>query len=456
MCFYQFKFMISVKNKECDFVLKSATFSRGGVHPADKKSLSKDKCIERLPLPEELIVSMSQHLGAPAKALKAKGDLVSKGELIGQASSFISADVHSPVDGVVTEVRKVELASGAVADALVIKVNEEQSDPFTETFDWKSQSKEEIQALIKAMGIVGMGGATFPTSVKFSIPLGKKVEYLVINGAECEPYLTCDYRLMLEKTDEVLEGIMVASKAVEPGNIIIGVELNKADAIELLDSRVKALGYPIKVQPLKMKYPQGDEKQLLKACINREIPSGKLPLDIGAVVCNLGTAYAIYEAAKLHKPLFERVITISGESVVEPKNVIAPIGTKFSYLLEYAGGVKDDLSELISGGPMMGFGVSDDQTPTLKGSSGLLAVPLTIDDSKQFPCVSCGKCVQHCPMGLQPNKMFRLIKNGRYQEAMSDYSLMDCKECGCCAYTCPSHIPLVQGFKLGKKLGRRK
>lgn len=437
-------------------MLKSATFSRGGVHPADKKNLAKDKSIVRLPLPEELIVSMSQHLGAPAKALKAKGDTVSKGELIGQASSFISADVHSPVDGVVTEIRKVELASGAVADALVIKVNEEQTNPFTEIYDWKNQSREEIQTLIKSMGIVGMGGATFPTSVKFSIPLGKKVEYLVINGAECEPYLTCDYRLMLEKADEVLEGIMVAAKAVEPENIIVGVELNKKDAIEHLEERAKALGYPIIIQPLKMKYPQGDEKQLLKACINREIPSGKLPLDIGAVVCNLGTTFAIYEAAKFHKPLFERVITISGESINEPKNVIAPIGTKFSELINFAGGTKDDLSELVSGGPMMGFGVSDDQTPTVKGSSGLLALPLKIDDSKSFPCVSCGKCVQHCPMGLQPNRMFRLIKHGKYQEAMNEYSLMDCKECGCCAYTCPSHIPLVQGFKLGKKLGRKK
>lgn len=437
-------------------MLKSATFARGGVHPDDKKRLAKDKSIERLPLPEELIVSMSQHLGAPAKALKAKGDNVSKGELIGQASSFISADVHSPVDGVVTEVRKVELASGAVADALVIKVNEEQSDPFSVVYDWEKDSREDIQALIKAMGIVGMGGATFPTSVKFAIPQDRKVEYLVINGAECEPYLTCDYRLMLEKADEVLEGIMAAAKAVQPEKIIVGVELNKKDAIEHLEKRAAELGYPIIIQPLKMKYPQGDEKQLLKACINREIPSGKLPLDIGAVVCNLGTAYAIYEAVKYHKPLFERVITISGECINETKNVIAPIGTKFSDLIAYAGGIKDGLTELVSGGPMMGFGVSDDQTPMVKGSSGLLALPATIDDSKSFPCVSCGKCVQHCPMGLQPNKMFRLIKHGRYQEAMNEYSLMDCKECGCCAYTCPSQIPLVQGFKLGKKMGRKK
>lgn len=435
--------------------MKFSTFSRGGVHPADKKSLSKDKAIELFPLPGELIVSMSQHLGAPANSLKKKGDSVYKGEKIGEASSFISADVHSPVDGIVTEVRKTRTSSGAVADALVIKVNEEQSNPFTSTYDWQSQDKDSLKALIKDMGIVGMGGATFPTSVKLSVPLGKKVEYFVINGAECEPYLTCDYRMMIEHTEEVLEGVMVAAKILEPEHIIIGVEANKLDAIALLDKSAKDKGYPIIVMPLKMKYPQGDEKQLLKATIKREIPSGKLPLDVGAVVCNLGTAFAIYEAAKYHKPLIERCVTISGESINEPKNVWAPIGVKFSDLLDFAGGTKDDIVELVAGGPMMGFGVSDYDTPTVKGSGGLLALPLMQNDFS-FPCVSCGKCVQACPMGLQPNKMFRNIKFGNYEIAMNEYSLMDCKECGCCAYTCPSNLPLVQGFKLGKKMGRKK
>ena len=435
--------------------MKFATFRRGGVHPSDKKSLSKDMAIEKFPLPEEIILSMSQHLGAPATALKKKGDSVKKGEKVGQASSFISADVHSPVDGTVTEVRRVRLSSGVVADALVIKVDQEQSDPFTVKYNWKEMDTEELKALVKDMGIVGMGGATFPTSVKFSVPLGKKVEYLVINGAECEPYLTCDYRMMLERTENVLEGVMVAGKILSPEHIIIGVEANKLDAVALLEKKAKALGYPITIMPLKMKYPQGDEKQLLKATINRDIPSGKLPLDVGVVVCNLSTSYALYEAAVFHKPLIERCVTISGESVNSPKNVWAPIGVKFSDLLSYAGGTKDDMVELVSGGPMMGFGVSDLDTPTVKGSGGLLALPLMIEDIS-FPCVSCGKCVQACPMGLQPNKMFRNIKYGNYEVAMNEYSLMDCKECGCCAYSCPSHIPLVQGFKLGKKMGRKK
>ena len=434
--------------------MKLATFRRGGVHPADRKELSKDKAIERLPLPSELIVSMSQHLGAPATPLKKKGDTVRKGEVIGSASSYVSADVHSPADGVVTDIRKVRVASGAVADAIVIKCDEEQSDPFTESYDWRSESPEELLKLIRSMGIVGMGGATFPTDVKLTVPMGKKVDALVINGVECEPYLTSDYRLMLERPDEMLEGVMAAAKILSPDRIIIGIEANKLDAAELLEQKIASNGYSISVQRLQMKYPQGDEKQLLKATIGREVPSGKLPLDVGAVVCNASTAYAIYEAVRFHKPLFERICTISGESVNNPKNVIAPIGTKFSDLIAYAGGAKEDLVSLIGGGPMMGFAVADPDTPMVKGSGGVLMLPKMIEDVS-FPCVLCGKCVQHCPMGLQPNKMFRNIKYGNYQAAM-DLGLMDCKECGCCAYTCPSHLPLVQGFKLGKKLGRKK
>ena len=395
---------------------KLATFRRGGVHPDDKKALSKDKKLERLPLPHEIVVSMSQHLGAPALLVKKKGDEVKKGEVIGEEAGYISASVHSPVDGVVKDIIKVRVASGAVADAAVIECSPEQSNPFEEKHDWKSLSSSEIVDLIRKMGIVGMGGATFPTAVKVTIPMGKEVDALIINGVECEPYLTSDYRLMIEKPDEVLEGVMIAAKAVNPRRIIIGIEANKMDAVS--------------------------------------VPSGMLPLDVGAVVCNLGTCYALYEAAVYHKPLIERVITVSGEGINEPKNIIAPIGTKFSDLIAFCGGEKDDSAELVAGGPMMGFDVSDSATPMVKGSGGLLSLPLSADDFSA-PCVLCGKCVQHCPMGLQPNKMFRNIKYGNYQAAM-DLGLMDCKECGCCAYTCPSHLPLVQGFKLGKKMGRKK
>ena len=434
--------------------MKLATFRRGGVHPDDKKQLSKDKKLERLPFPSELVVSMSEHLGAPAVLTKKKGDTVTRGEVIGTAAGYISADVHSPADGVVTEIRRVRVQSGAVAEAAVIKCNPEQSDPWTEKHPWRGMSGEELLKLVRDMGIVGMGGATFPTAVKLTVPMGKTVDALIINGVECEPYLTSDYRLMIERPDEVLEGVMIAAAIVNPKRIIIGIEANKMDAAALLGEKAAAHGYPIEVMPLKVKYPQGDEKQLIKATIGREVPSGKLPLDAGAVVCNLGTCNAIYEAAVYHKPLIERVITVSGESINEPKNIIAPIGTKFSDLIAYCGGEKDDAVSVVAGGPMMGFAISDDDTPMVKGSGGLLVLPGMIDDFSA-PCVLCGKCVQHCPMGLQPNKMFRNIKYGNYQAAI-DLGLMDCKECGCCAYTCPSHLPLVQGFKLGKKLGRKK
>ena len=433
--------------------MKLATFRRGGVHPDDKKRLSKDRKIERLPMPEELVVSMSQHLGAPATPVKKKGDTVSRGEVIATASSYVSSPVHSPADGVVVDIRKVRVPSGAVADAIVIKCNETQSDPFTTEFDWTKETPEALLETVKEMGIVGMGGATFPTSVKLSVPMGKKADSLVINAVECEPYLTSDYRLMMEKPDEVLEGVMAAARILSPENIIIGIEANKTDAAALLSAKIAEKGYPVKVQLLAMKYPQGDEMQLLKATLNREVPSGKLPLDVGAVVCNVGTTYAIYEAVRFHKPLIERICTVSGESVNEPKNVLAPIGTKFSDLIAFAGGAKEDLVSLIAGGPMMGFAVADPDTPMVKGSGGVLMLPEMLDDVS-FPCVLCGKCVQHCPMGLMPNRMFRNIKYGNYKAAM-DLGLMDCKECGCCAYTCPSHLPLVQGFKLGKKLGRQ-
>ena len=434
--------------------MKLATFRRGGVHPDDKKSLSKDKKLERLPLPEELVVSMSEHLGAPAVLTKKKGDTVTKGEVIGTASGYISADVHSPVDGVVTEIRKVRVSSGAVADAAVIKCSSEQSDPWTEKHEWKNLSSAELLDLVRSCGIVGMGGATFPTSVKLTVPMGKTVDALVVNGVECEPYLTSDYRLMMERPEALLEGAMVAARIISPKRIVFGIEANKMDAVALLSDKAKEKGLPIEIVPLKVKYPQGDEKQLLKAILNREVPSGKLPLDVGAVVCNAGTCNALYEAAVYHKPLVERVITVSGESINEPKNLIAPIGTKFSDLIAYCGGEKEDAVSLVAGGPMMGFAVYDEDTPMVKGSGGLLVLPRLVDDFSA-PCVLCGKCVQHCPMGLQPNKMFRNIKYGNYQAAM-DLGLMDCKECGCCAYTCPSHLPLVQGFKLGKTMGRKK
>ena len=432
-----------------------ATFRKGGVHPSDMKYLSNKQPIERFPIPEELVISMSQHLGAPATVLKAPGDHVSRGERIGQASGFISADVHSPVDGTVTEIRKVTMANSVCCDAVVIKPDEVQNDKlYTKKIDYNSLSSEQILAEIKDKGIVGLGGATFPAHVKMTISPGRRVDNLVINGVECEPYLTADHRLMLEHPMEILEGIMVCRKVLDPENTNIGIEANKGDAIETLRAAIEKRGYPIKVMPLKMKYPQGDEKQLLKATTNREIPSGKLPLDVGAVVVNVGTTYAIFNAVVYGKPLFERVVTITGECIAKPCNVIAPIGTKVSDLVAYAGGFTTEPDKLVSGGPMMGFSFFDMDTPIAKGTSGILAIP-DKKSYRQTACLSCGSCVAACPLGLQPTRLYALITNGRYEEAMKN-NLMDCKECGCCSFSCPAHLDLVHAFKTGKKMGRKK
>jgi Na+-translocating ferredoxin:NAD+ oxidoreductase subunit C len=431
------------------------TFRKGGVHPNDKKVLSNGQAIERLPMPSELIVPLSQHLGAPASALKQKGDTVAMGEKIGQASSFISADIHSPVNGSIKEIRKVTLANSVVTDAFVIIPDSESPLLDWTEKEYDSLSAVELLALVKDMGVVGTGGATFPTHVKLSVPKGKSVDALVINGVECEPYLTADHRLMLEHTRQILRGIMIVSRMTSPKRIIIGVERNKPDAIETLRQEIAHNGYPIAVVPLKVKYPQGDEKQLLKATINREIPSGKLPLDVGAVVVNVGTVFAIYEAVALRKPLVERIVTVSGEAVSHPKNIKAPIGTKVADLLAFCGGCAQEPEKFISGGPMMGFAFFDDQVPITKGTSGILALlPVTKEKPTVSPCISCGRCVAVCPMGLQPTRLYRLIENRNYEGAMK-MNLMDCKECGCCAYTCPAHLPLVHGMKIGKKLGRK-
>lgn len=429
------------------------TFSKGGIHPADKKSLSKHEKITVLPMPEEIVLALSQHIGAPATLLKAKDDRVERGELIGQAAGFVSANVHSPVSGVITDIRKVTLASGVVSDAVVIVPDAEQPE-FAEKHEWASLSSAELLETVKQKGIVGMGGATFPSHVKFTIDPSKHVDALIINGVECEPYITADYRLLIEKTEEVLEGAMIISKIINPDRIIIGVEANKMDAVDVLNRTIAAKKMPVTVQPLKMKYPQGDEKQLLKAVLGREIPSGKLPLDVGGVVANVSSTFAVYEAVVLGKPLIDRVVSVSGECINNPKNVICPIGTKISDIVSYAGGFKNEPDKFISGGPMMGFSFYDLDTPITKGTGGLNFI-MDQKDPYKTACLSCGKCVAACPIGLEPTRMYAFITNGKYQEAMAIH-LMDCKECGCCAFSCPAHLDLVQAFKTGKKLGRKK
>lgn len=446
--------MQRIEQKTGGVELNLSTFKKGGVHPPEMKEYADSKSLERLPIPSELIVSMSQHLGAPAKALKAKGEHVEKGEKIAQASSFISADVHSPVSGTIKDIRKVTMANSVVCDAFVIEPDEQQPELFNKRIDYKDLSREKLLDEIKDKGIVGLGGATFPLHVKISIPAGRKVDALVINGVECEPYLTADHRLMLERTKEILEGIMICNRIVEPARTIIGIEENKKDAALALEREIELRSLPIEVCLLRMKYPQGDEKQLIKATIGREIPSGKLPLDVGAVVVNIGTTHAVYEAIAYGKPLYERVVTITGDCIARPCNVIAPIGTKVCDLVSFAGGFSNEPDKLVSGGPMMGFSFYDEDTPIAKGTSGILAIK-DRKDYRKSACLNCGRCVAACPIGLVPTRLYSLITNARYDEAMSNH-LMDCKECGCCSFSCPAHLDLVQAMKFGKRMGRKK
>lgn len=424
------------------------------MHPPERKEYANSKALVRLPIPSELVVSMSQHLGAPAKPIKEKGDHVEKGEKIALASSFISADVHSPVSGTIKDIRKVTMANSVTCDAFVIEPDPQQPEAFTKKVDYQDYSKEKLLEEIKDKGIVGLGGATFPLHVKITIPAGRKVDALVINGVECEPYLTADHRLMLERTKEVLEGIMICNRILNPARTIIGIEENKKDAALALEKEIELRSLPIEVCLLRMKYPQGDEKQLINATIGREIPSGKLPLDVGAVVVNVGTTYAVYEALAYGKPLYERIVTVTGDCIAQPCNVIAPIGAKVKDLISFAGGFSKEPDKLVSGGPMMGFAFYDEETPIAKGTSGILAIT-DEKDYRKSACLNCGKCVAACPIGLVPTKLYSLITHARYEEAMANH-LMDCKECGCCSFSCPAHLDLVHAMKFGKRMGRKK
>jgi Na+-translocating ferredoxin:NAD+ oxidoreductase subunit C len=432
-----------------------STFSKGGVHPADRKELTCTKEIVRLPTPKHIIIPFSQHLGVPANPIVKKGDILAAGDKIGEAAGFISADIHTPAAGTVSEIKEIFLPNGMYTKAAVIAVDETGSLELTEKRDWKTMDPLKMVAEVKDLGIVGMGGATFPANVKFSVPKGKKAEYVVINGVECEPYLTSDHRIMLEKGLEVLEGALIIAKMVGAPKVYIGIENNKKDAMEHLESLITAHHMPVEIQPLRLKYPQGDEKQLLKAVIGKEVPSGALPIDIGAVVSNVGTAQALYQAIVYRKPLIERVVTVTGDAIRNPGNFLVTIGTPIQDLIDACGGFREQPEKMVAGGPMMGFAFYDLQTPVMKGTSGVLA--LTSKESRKevtTACISCGRCVAACPMGLQPTRLYKNISVGNYTESLG-LGLLDCKECGCCAYVCPAKLPLVQGMRLGKNMSRK-
>lgn len=404
-------------------------------------------------LPTSVSIPISQHLGAPANPVVKKGDVVKTGQLIAKGESFISANIHSSVSGTVLKIDEITDTSGYRKKAITITV---EGDEWMEDIDRSttlarecSLTPEEITRRVNEKGIVGMGGATFPSHVKLMVPPGKKAEYLLINGVECEPYLTSDHRLMLEKAEEMLVGISIQMKALKVEKAIIGIENNKPDAIAHLRSLLPS--YPgITVEPLKVKYPQGGEKQLIKALINREVPSGKLPIEVGCVVHNVGTSFAVYEAVQKNKPLIERIVTITGKALKEPGNFMVRIGTPISSLIEAAGGLPHNTGKVVNGGPMMGKALSNLDSPVTKGTSGILLFPGEETSRKtQINCIRCGRCASICPMGLEPFLLAVLSDKKRYEECEKEH-IMDCIECGSCLFICPSGRPLLDHIRNGK------
>ena len=425
----------------------------GGIHPPEKKELSEHKKITPLKPPARVVILLRQHLGAPAKAAVSIGDEVKIGTVVGAPEGFVSAPVHASVSGKVIALGEFPTAMGRPAVAVVIENNgKEEWEPLKEAPDPMSLSPEEIKEKIKAAGIVGMGGATFPTFVKLSPPKEKPIDVIIINGAECEPYLTADHRLMVEKPTEIVTGLRLIMKALGVKKGIIGIEDNKPDAIEAM--RTASSQYPeLEVCVPHVKYPQGAEKMLIKAATGREVPPRALPMDVGVVVQNIGTTYAVYEAVRFGKPLIERITTVTGEGIKEPNNYLVRIGTPVSELVNASGGMRNGTGKVVAGGPMMGFAISSLDVPVTKGTSGILVLPeegiFHADDYK--PCIRCSRCVDVCPMQLQPGLFSVLVEKGHYEDAKAA-NLFDCFECGSCAFVCPSKRPIVQLIRLGKSM----
>ena len=429
------------------------TFRIGGVHPHDNKEFSSHKAITAVPLPKKAIIPLVQHIGAPAKPVVQKGDAVKVGQLLAEAGGFVSAPIHSPVSGKVAKIDTAVDAWGMKMQAIYIDVEGDEWMPEIDRTDiivpFSNLDSKEIIDKIKNAGIVGLGGACFPTHVKLMPPPGKKAEVLIVNGVECEPYLTCDHQLMLERGEQIMIGIELVMKALGINRAIIGIENNKPDAIAHMQ-KLAAEVPGVEVQPLKLRYPQGGEKQLIDACIGRQVPSGALPIEVGAVVDNVATLFAVYEAVQKNKPLISRVMTVTGKDVKNPGNYEVRFGTPLADVLEIAGGVPESTGKIIGGGPMMGRAMQNIDMPCNKRMSGALL--MTEAESKRIdpsPCIRCAKCVSACPMGLEPYLLAKLSAAQNW-EAMEKLNIMDCIDCGCCLFTCPSHRPLLDYIRLGK------
>lgn len=436
--------------------MSKITFSIGGVHPNDSK-YTRECAVEVLPLPSTVYVSMAQHLGAPAKPVVAPGDFVKVGQVIAEPAGFISAFVHSPVSGTVKSVAPRKDLAGNWQTHVEISV---EGDVWDEGIDLGKQlvtgipeDRNVILDKIKACGVVGLGGATFPTHVKLNPAPGKVAECLIINGTECEPFLTSDHRLMIEKPREVVVGAAIMQKVLGGCKCVFGIEENKPEAIEAIKRAIGILPYKdITVAVLKKKYPQGGEKQLIDAIMHRQVKSGGLPIDVGAVVQNVATSFAVYEAVQKNKPLISNILTVTGENI--PVNIqhnyLYRIGIPLSFIIEQAGGVPQLAAKVISGGPMMGKAISNLEATTVKGSSSILYLPeILTKRGSESQCIRCGRCADACPMGLEPFLLNRLIKSGDMAE-LERNAVQDCIECGCCLYSCPANIPLLDKIRIAK------
>lgn len=423
----------------------------GGVHPKSKKEATEHKPIKKVPMAARLKVPMIQHIGAPCEPTVFVGDTVKKGQLIGKSDAFISAYIHAPTSGKVVEITEKEHPVLGMCESVVIESDGKNQwvDGLPKNRDWQEMSVKEIIQAVREAGVVGLGGAAFPSHVKLSPPPDRKIVALVVNAAECEPYLTADHRSMLDCTDEFITGTKIAMKALGVEKCYIGIEVNKSDAIQLLQE--KLTGSEIEVVQLACKYPQGGEKSLIYAISGQEIPSGGLPADIGYVVHNVGTLIAIKRAVVEGIPLIERVVTISGSCILNPQNLVLPIGITFEDAIELCGGFMQNASRVIMGAPMMGIAQRTLKAPVIKGTSGITTLSHEeVELNKEGNCIRCGSCVRACPMGLEPHMLSRLIQMSMYEQAKTDYNLLDCIECGSCVYVCPAKRHIVQNIKTAK------
>lgn len=425
---------------------------RGGIHPHDEKMSGSSK-IENAELPPKVIIPLQQHVGAPAQPIVEVGDEVKKGQKIADAGGFVSAMIHASISGKVTEISDYLYPNpmGRAAPSVVIESDgsDEWAEDIVPPDDPDSLDGKQILDIIREAGIVGMGGASFPTNVKLSVPEGKTVDTIILNGVECEPYMTPDHRIMLENPEKIIDGLNLMMKATGVTRGFVGIEMNKPDAIAAMKEACKSQA-SIKIEPLEVRFPQGWENMLIKAILDKEVPPGKLPLDVGVVVSNVGTAAAISNAVRLGQPLIERAVSVTGPGITQSRNLRVRIGTPFSDLIEQCGGFKGNVQKVIAGGPMMGFAMFDMSVPVVKGTTNILVLSdkiVKIHESRA--CVKCGRCVNVCPVGLMPTMIASLSEKSMFKEAEA-YFPLDCKECGCCAYVCPAKISLVQLIQFAK------